>query len=105
EIDPGSAKLFAEAASLKQSGRTSGVLFQQPLELGTKLFVPAGFFIFAFQLFQGRHQRFGNVASAVRAETPSHNFLFSDCACFHAASALRTAVPNSFNFSPSLLPA
>src|SRR5262249_5844461 len=104
EIDLCAAKLFAQTTGRKQRCLPACIFFQQAFKLGAKLFAATSFLVLTLQLFEGGHQCFWNIASAVSAKTSRRVFLFSNCARSHNCSALRTAATNAFNFSGSLRP-
>src|SRR5690242_5906569 len=68
EVDARAAELFREARSKLQRRGAAGKVFQQILKAGLERRVGFCEFVGALELKQRHHQRFGNVAAAVRAE-------------------------------------
>ena len=51
-----------------ERGGTADIMFEQIVELGLKARVSLSFAIFAFEIEDQRHQRFGDITAAVIAE-------------------------------------
>src|SRR5690242_14408642 len=68
EIDLCSAELLSETARVEKRSRPAGILFEQPLELSSKLFIASRLLVFALEFLECRHQRFWNVSPAIRAK-------------------------------------
>ena len=69
QINARSAELRCKARSKLQRRGTPGEILQQFLKFGLKSGIGLGEFVDALQFKQRHHQRFGDVASAVRTET------------------------------------
>src|SRR5580693_3284614 len=68
EIDARAAKLLREARSELQRRRASREILEEILKLGLKGSVGLSKLIGAFEFEERHHERFGDVAAAVRAE-------------------------------------
>jgi len=69
QIDFGPAEAFRQTFGKIQLGGTADIILEVIGQLPLELSVLLGLCIFLFQFQQGRHQRFRNVASAVRTES------------------------------------
>src|SRR5205807_10007580 len=104
QVDSGAAQFPGKPLGRKQRRWASGIFFQQPFKLSTKLFIVPGLFVFTLKLHQRSHERFRNVAPAEGAESSRKRFLQSCCFSGHCWSALLTAAMKAFSFSGSLRP-
>ena len=67
DVDARAAELFGEPRGKLQRRGPAGEIVQQLAELRLKLRIGARFGVGALEFFERRHERFGNVAAAVRA--------------------------------------
>src|SRR5262249_16765927 len=82
--------------------RPAGVFFEEPLEFGAKLLVAPRFFILALQLFESRHQGFGDVTAAIGTKAAGDRLCFLHSSHAHLCSAFLTPATNAIIFSGSL---
>src|SRR5262245_25285678 len=71
EVNAGSASLIRQSLGKVQSRRPPNVVVQNSAELGLKRGVVAGIFVRGGELLDGKHERFGHIPAAVRANTPA----------------------------------
>src|SRR6185437_11184690 len=90
EVHARSAQLLRQSPSEKEWSWTSGVIPQKGIELLLKRDIVFRRFVCALQLVKRRHERFGNLAAAVRAE--------ASCNCRSRRRHMRIALHSSLPF-------